>query len=198
MSDDRVLIRAFALERAEPTGDGRTLVMRAVPYEYEIRSAQGLKPGEREVFSRGAFDTQIRTTSAPGRIKLTLAHPRPDQRLTDSLVGVLTSMEDRADGLYVEGRMATSSVANDTLALVNDGVLDQVSVGFVPLNTRREQGDGYSILRRVRAHMDHLALLPAGAYGDQAKVLAVREEADGEEPLGPTLADLRRLQARLR
>lgn len=197
MSDDRLLIRAFALERAEPTGDGRTLIMRAVPYEYEIESAQGLRPGEREVFTRGAFDAQVRTASAPGRVKLTLAHPRPGDVLTNSLVGVLTRMEDRTDGLYVEGRMATSSVANDALALVNDGVLDQVSVGFVPLATKREQGDGFTVLRRVRAHMDHLALLPAGAYGDQAKVLAVREEPD-EEPDTPTLADLRQLQQRLR
>lgn len=195
MTEPEVLIRAFALERAEPTGDGRTLIMRAVPYEYEIVSAQGLRPGEHEVFSRGAFETQVRTASAPGRIKLTLAHPRPGDVLTNSLVGVLTRMEDRPDGLYVEGRMATSSVANDALALVNDGVLDQVSVGFVPLKTDREQGQGYTVLRRVRAHMDHLALLPAGAYGDQAKVLAVREETISA---GPTLAELRQLRDRLR
>ena len=186
-----ILIRSFTLERATATGDGRTLVMRAVPYEYPI----DLGPGVREVFTRGAFDHQVRGgASAAGRIKLTLSHPKPTDVLTNSLIGSLTRMEDRADGLHVEARMASTTVANEALTLVNDGLLDQVSIGFLDQGTVTQSDGGVKLFRRQKAHMDHLALLAGnGAYGDGAKVLAVREE-----PSGPTLVELRQLQNRLR
>jgi HK97 family phage prohead protease len=187
-----ILIRSFTLERATAAGDGRTLVMRAVPYEHII----DIGPGTREVFSQGAFDQQVRGgASAAGRVRLTLNHPKPTDLLTNSLIGSLISMDDRPDGLHVEARMASTTVANEALALVNDGLLDQVSIGFLDQGTvTSKTDDGSKLLRRQRAHMDHLALLAGNAaYGDGSKVLAVRDEQTG-----PTLAELRPLQLRLR
>lgn len=178
--------RSFALVRNAAAGDdGRTLSIRAVPWDTEIQ----IGPAEFESFDRGAFDAQLR---AAGRLKLTLGHPKPGDRLTDSLIGNLTAMEARADGLHVQARVASSSAATEALALVNDGVLDQVSIGFIDLRSKREPRPGGTLFRRMAARLDHLALVGEGAYGEGAKVLAIREE-----PTGPTLADLRAVCTRI-
>ncbi len=175
-----ILIRSFALERAviadNEAGDGRTLSIRAVPWDEEIRIGES----EWESFAPGAFDAQLR---AAARVPLTLNHPRPGDVLTNSLIGNLRSMESQSDGLHVVARMASSTVATEALTLVNDGVLDEVSIGFVDVHTARSarQGGG-TLLRRTAARLDHLALVRAGAYGQGARVLAVRAEGETDPP----------------
>lgn len=181
-----VLIRSFVLERAETEGDGRSLLIRAVPYDYEAQVASDVW----ENFAPGAFDHQL---PAMHRVKLTLGHPKVGQLLTDSLIGLLSNATGSDQtGLQLHARMATTTTAGEALALVNDGVLDEVSIGFRALATERsKRAAGGTLLRRTKAQLDHVALVPAGAYGDGAKVLSVRDND------GPTLADLRALAARL-
>lgn len=183
-----VLTRSYALVRAATADDGRTLAIQAVPWDTEIQ----IGPGEWESFDRAAFDPQL---PAASRLTLTLGHPRPGDLLTDSLIGRLASMEAGPEGLLVQARVASTGVANEALTLVNDGILDQVSIGFIDLKpTKQQRQGGGTLWRRVAARLDHVALVAAGAYGDGAKVLAVRQE---EERTGPTLADLRASCVRL-
>ena len=192
MSDREVLLRSFVLVRGSDTGtDGRTLQIRAVPWDTETQIGSAMW----ESFQRGAFDPQMR---AAHRVPLTLGHPPargPDVvPMTDRLVGRLVTMDNTDDGLVVQARMATSSVANEALALVNDGMIDQVSVGFIPIKTSTQQrATGGKLYRRESARLDHLALLglTEGAYGEGAKILSVREKS------GPTLDDLRAIVDRL-
>lgn len=182
-----ILIRSYALERAkvdDADGDGRTLEMQAVPWEVEA----SIGPDTVEVFDPGAFDAQLR---AANRLKLTLGHPRSGDLITNSLIGSLQAMESRDAGLWVRARVASSSTAGEALALVNDGVLDEVSVGFIDLRTERSTRDGVKVLRRMSARLDHLALVPSGNFGEHAKVLAVRDDS------GPSIDDLRALAERL-
>jgi len=181
-----VLIRNYTLERAkvDADDDGRTIEMQAVPWDVEAV----VGPDTVEVFDRHAFDAQLR---AANRLKLTLGHPRPGQLITDSLIGGLREMESRDTGLWVRARVASSRMAGEALALVNDGVLDEVSIGFVELRTDRADRDGVRVLRRMAARLDHIALVPSGNFGEQAKILAVRDND------GPALADLKALAQRL-
>jgi hypothetical protein len=70
--------------------------------------------------------------------------------------------------------------------------LDEVSIGFQA--TRRGGTEVRTIpegrlLRRLKAHLSHLALVPLGAYGPGARVLAVRgadvSQVDPPEPPDP-------------
>jgi uncharacterized protein len=187
---NEILIRSYALERAVASdGDGRTLSIRAVPWDTETQLATDVW----EAFDSHAFDAQLR---AAARLKLTLGHPSGGL-LTDSLIGNLGSMESRADGLHLEARVASSTTAGQALALVNDGVLDQVSIGFIDLRTERsKRGDGGTLLRRMAARLDHVALVGTGQYGEGAKVLSVRDEIEAMERR-PALAHLRALVERL-
>lgn len=186
MKNQEVHHRSFALTRdATATDDGRTLTIRAVPWETEAIIGRDTV----ELFDPHSFDAQLR---AAGRLKLTLGHPRPGDLLTDSLIGTLTKMESRPDGLHVQARVATSKAATEALTLINDEVLDEVSIGFIDIRTERAKRGTTTVLRRMAARLDHLALVGAGAYGEGAKILAVREE-----PTGPSLSDLRETCARL-
>lgn len=188
MSD--IIVRQFHLERVgiENTGDGRTLTIRAVPWDVEVP----VGPNEVESFDPAAFDHQA---PAAFRVKLTLGHPKEGQRINDYLVGGLRSMASGPDGLMVEARLAKTPAADDALALYEAEALDEVSVGFVDLGTKVTRRGNTKVLRRVKANLDHLALVPAGAYGKVgAKVLAVREEP---EVTGPRLADLEAWAKRL-
>ena len=187
MTDREVLIRECVIVRGSDTGtDGRTLHIRAVPWETEAQ----IGPSTWEVFTRGAYAKQV---SSAHRVPLLLGHPANTSvasmtaaELLSGLVGRITSMVEGVDGLDVQARMGTSAAANDALALVNDGVLDQVSVGFAPIATATEKrAAGGQVVRRNRVNLDHVALLGSGAYGDAARVLAVRSAS------GPSIDDLR-------
>jgi uncharacterized protein len=169
-----VLIRSYSLDGAQvdDTGDGRTLLVRAVPWNTEAR----IGPNELEVFDPAAFNAQMR---AAFRLPLTLGHPRNGQLITDTLIGRLESMVSAPEGLMVRARVSTTQAANDALTLLNDEIIDQVSVGFVDQKTERSRRGGMTVLRRMSARLDHLALVPTGAYGEGAKVLAIREEPQG-------------------
>lgn len=181
-----VQFRSFSLERASLDDDGRTIEMQAIPWDTEA----AIGPDVVESFDRHSFDAQLR---AANRVPLTLGHPKPGMKITDTHIGRLTDMEARKSGLWVRARAATSTTARETMTLVNDGVLEEVSVGFIDMRTEREnRDDGTRHMRRMAARLDHLAIVPAGNFGEKAKILAVREAAPRT-----TLAELRALATEL-
>lgn len=161
-------------------GDGRTLYGLAVPWArpIEVRSE-----GITEQFARGAFDAQLR---AVDRVRLWREH----QKLGGTLIGRLDLMRTDAAGQYVEARVARTEAGDETLALVDDGALDEWSVGFRPGQNRKLPS---GILERVTAHMSELAVTMAGAYGEAAAIAGVRSA----EPEHPNLDRARQLAAGL-
>lgn len=182
-----ILVRQFHLERADVAtdGDGHTLVMRAVPWDQEAT----IGPNTVELFDRGAFNAQV---PAAHRVPFTLGHPKEGMKLNDYLIGRFLSMTPDDDGLNVEARVARTTAGEEALQLYADGVLDEVSIGFRDLGTKETRRGVTRVLRRMKAHLDHLALVPSGAYGQVgAKVLAMRDTT------GPTLADLQEWAGRV-
>lgn len=148
--------------------DERVVEMRAVPYNVETRLAPGLV----EVFSPGAF---ARAAKDPARCKLWAGHSTTG----GSIVGQAFEIDDRADGLYVRARVSRIPAGDDLLTLAGDRVLDEASVEFNPIRegmqiTRR--GDD-TVVRHRRAHLRGVGLVPHGAYGRDALVTSVRDDA---------------------
>ena len=171
--------RAYELDlevRAE--GDGRTVCGICVPYNREQR----IHPGLTEVFVRGAFDA---VTRAAHRVKLLQGHD--SQALPLGRAHVLR--EDDA-GLYGEFRVSKTDRGDQILELVRDGVLTNLSVGFVPLKDRRREN---GVVERVKAHLAEVSLVTFGAYGEAATVSAVREVIEK-----PNLAQLENVLSKIR
>lgn len=156
------LFRSFAPDlEIRSEGDGRTIVGIAVPYGVPQRIDRDLV----EEFQRGAFNAQIRSAA---RVSFARGH----LQLGGALIGKATMMRDDAAGLYGEWRVSATPAGDETLELVRDGVLDELSIGFREGQNKRRREDGAII--RVTAHLFEVAVVQEGAYGRGAVVAAVR------------------------
>jgi HK97 family phage prohead protease len=141
--------------RALDEGDGLTLEGRIVPYDEVIDLPSG-----REAFAPGVFaDTD------PDSVVLLYQHDptRP--------VGRMTAAEDRADGLYGTFRFGTTAAATEARSLAADRILRGLSVGFEPVESRKEK----DVRVHTKARLRETSLVTFPAYPG-ASVLAVREE----------------------
>lgn len=159
-----------------------TILMRAVPYDVETQLADDLW----ESFAPGAFS---RAAAAPGRCKLWHEHGGP-------LIGHATTIEDRADGTWIEAKISNTLAGHEARELASDGTLDQVSVTFRPMRdwlkvTRSDKGFH---VRHSRAALLGVALVAHGAYAEGAFIASVRD-AVTDTAREQALARLRSLRA---
>jgi HK97 family phage prohead protease len=159
-----VLIRAYAAQ-LEVRDDGRTLAGTAVPYGIETRIGSYL-----ERFAPGAF-------ADAGTHPLTASHPRDGGELP---IGVSVELRDEPDGLHGVWRISQTALGNEVLELVRDGALDGLSVGFIPVTDA--WSPDRSRVERVRAALDHVAVVRTPAYPD-ARIAALRAAAGQPGPL---------------
>lgn len=144
----------------------RIIRMRAVPYDVETRLAENLV----EVFDKATF---AKATQDPARVKLFYGHSTEGGKV----VGQAVTVEDRADGVWLETRVSRTDSGEELLTLAKDGVLDEASIEFAPMRdfmvVRRRGSD--VVVRHRRGHLRGVAIVPAGAYGRHAIVTAVRD-----------------------
>lgn len=164
MSSD--LIRSFTpqleIRSAGKGGDGRTIVGIAVPYGQKQR----IDPTLTEQFARGAFNAQL---NAPNRVRFTREHMAHG----GTLIGRAVELRDDAAGLWGAWRVSATPAGDETLTLVEDGVLDELSIGFRSRQDRRLP-DG--TVERTTAHLAEVSLVMEGAYGRGAVVAALRAQ----------------------
>lgn len=154
--------------RASEDGDGKTIEGLAVPFDDVIDTFEG-----KEVFDRDCSFEGLESA------KLYYQH--------DQLIGSITSGEVRDDGLHITARISDTSLGRDALALLNDGVLDSLSIGFVPLESQRSE-DGVSHRRKVRLLETSLVSWPA--Y-ENAKISQIRSDNHSQETIMDTAIEER-------
>jgi HK97 family phage prohead protease len=130
-----------------------------------------LEPGLWEVFSRGAFAGAV---GNPSRVKVT------NQGHDRVIIGHATELRDEDDGLYGRLKIPDTSHGRDVLTLLREGTLVDLSVEFRAQRrhvvvARRETGG--VLVRHNKATLTGISPVGAGAYGDKARVLSVREAA---------------------
>jgi HK97 family phage prohead protease len=96
-------------------------------------------------------------------------------------IGHVIEAEHRAEGLWIRAKLALSDLAKDTLTLLRNGALNSLSVGFVPQETRDE--DGVRVVTRARLREVSVVAKPAYSL---ATVLHVREDTTDREPVAIT------------
>ena len=164
---NELLHRSFAPDlEVRSGGDGRTIYGIAVPYEAPQRINDSLT----EQFARGAFNHQLR---AANRVKFAREHIP----LGGTLIGKVVNMRDDAAGLYVELRASKTPLGDETLELVRDGALTDLSIGFRERQNRRVPGN---ILERVTADLFEVAVVMQGAYGALATAAGVRSAQENQ------------------
>jgi HK97 family phage prohead protease len=156
--------RAFAPElEVRSGGDGRVVEGIAVPYN----RAQRINDRLTESFVPGAFNHQLR---AGYRNPLFRDH----QAHGGVLIGRAIELRDDPAGLVGRWRVARTAAGDETLELIRERCLDQLSIGFREGQNR--QGPNGEV-QRVKAHLVETAVVINGAYGDGAAVTGVRSAA---------------------
>src|SRR5262245_19291113 len=169
-----VQYRSYAPQLEVRAGQGgRTVYGIAVPYDAPTRINDNLV----EQFARGAFDHQLRD---PGRVKFAREHVA----LGGDLIGTATMLRDDPVGLYVELRVANTPKGDETLELIKDGALDQLSIAFQERHNRRLGG---GVVERVKANLREVAAVLEGAYGDLAIAAGVRSRQWSQSYSEPSL-----------
>ena len=176
-----ILTREVATE-LQVRGDQRILFGPLLPWGVEARV---LDRGRIvvETFERGAL-----AATDPGRVALTVTHPRDNAQLP---VGVTLSIDERADAAWGEWKVSRTAAGDELLELAADQVPLGLSIGFRELaGGSRWSADRRRVVR-TRAELDHLAVVRQGAYLG-AGVVGVRSEPEHiARPLLLTLARLR-------
>lgn len=184
------LYRSFAPElEVRSGGDGRTIYGIAVPYNVEQRIDGTLV----ESFAEGAFAAQLRAIAAGRPAAHMVRFAREHVQLGGSIIGATVLLRDDPLGLYGEWRVSKTPLGDETLELVRDGALRELSIGFREGQNRRLRSGA---IQRVTATVFETAVTMQGAYGDLAVAAGVRSAAF-EATLRPGLDEAARILAGL-
>ena len=142
-----IAYRGLRLRKATE-GDGRTIEGVAVPFGDIYNDPwEGAETFDRDT----VFDNS-------DTAKLCYQH--------NELIGAITSAENRDDGLHITARIADTQLGRDAVALMDEGALDSLSVGFVPLEDERDENN---VTHRRRVRLMEVSLVSWPAY-QNAKV----------------------------
>ena len=104
-----------------------------------------------DIVDPGAFTKTIRERA--DRIKFLWQHSDP--------LGKPLRMEEDSKGLYVEAYISNTTLGNDALELVKDGVIDRFSIGYDVLNDSYENETKSRHLKELRLWEFSLVTFPA-------------------------------------
>lgn len=154
-----------------------------VPLEIKSVSATGrfagyasvfdLVDSQRDVMMRGAFRDTLKDRLR--EIKLLWQHAQGEP------IGYFTAMFEDAHGLYVEGQLLLDVArAREALALMKQGVVSGLSVGYSPLRYTTDPQEGVRRLHKVALWEVSLVTFPANAA---SRVSVVKSQPDAREEI---------------
>lgn len=168
LSLDGLQTRAAPVLEVREDEDYGYLDVKIVPYEIETQLADRYF----ETFSRGAFAGAV---GNPKRCVMSNAqHDRANP------IGRAIELRDQEDGHYGTIRIPKTDLGSRVLKLIRGEVLEEISVEFFPQKRyRREVWRGDELhIRHDRATLLGCSPVVEGAYGENARILAMRERAN--------------------
>lgn len=151
---DTIERRAFTVRQT--AADSRTFTGVAVPWD----TPADIGGYYTERFERGAVQPP-----ASGKVLLYDRHNEP--------IGLLTEWRDTDSGWEIEAKISKTSRGDDVYTYLRDGVMDQLSIGFIPIESRTDDQTGD--VTRTAVEVREVSVVPFGAYGTDAPVTDVRE-----------------------
>ena len=127
----------------------------------------------------------------PGSLPVTGKAPRLFMYHDASMpVGIVTERVETEEGMLFSAKISASSQGQDAMIMLQETVIDQVSVGVTPQKFSYDD-DGTMIIES--ATWTELSLVPVGAFGDMANIATVAasihhepEQTDNNEIQEPT------------
>jgi hypothetical protein len=180
MSAERFTTLRATLDAGDEPG-----TIAGVAVRYGVDVPRGPRFAER--VEAGAFAAQL---VDPARVAILWQHDG------DSPIGRASALVDSASELRFVGRISESADIPDArkaLALLREGLIDEVSVGFEWGKWREERDDetGVTTIVHTKSRLRELSVVTFGALGRDARVLSVASAGAGDD------FDLKAIRARL-
>jgi HK97 family phage prohead protease len=123
---------------------------------------------QKDIILRGAFAETLK--GRVGAIKMLWQHQQ------DEPIGIFERMFEDARGLYVEGRLLLDvAKAREAYALLKEGAIGGLSIGYSPLKYRIHEKSGVRLLSAVELWEISLVTFPAN---EAAKITVVKRMAN--------------------
>ena len=104
-------------------------------------SVFGNLDSDKDIIFKGAFKRSVKEWGPEGkdRIKLVAQHDisRPVARITE--------LKEDSNGLYMEAKFGTHKDGDDYYRMAKEGIINEFSVGFVPVEKEENKKGGYDI-----------------------------------------------------
>ncbi len=170
MSEHELISRAADLDAIEFEGsDGRTLHARLFAWD-SVSEVSDHGPKYFETWERGVFGQSIKRAQTTGRgWPLMYNH---DLRALP--IGMVPMLHERGDGPWMTAKISRTSLGDDVIELIKDGVLPGVSVNGRNIRSAR---DGRGNIRRMEVALTEISVTPFPALvGADAMVLRNMEQ----------------------
>jgi len=149
----QVITRALHPDQFEIEGaEGRTLHSRLMRWDEENMVSDG-GPAYPEVWRKGVFAQSIRRAQSTGRgWPLMFNHDKNGMP-----VGMVSMIHERADGPWATSKISRTSLGDDIIQLVQDGVLG-VSVSGLVIRSRKDPHTG--VVERTELAVQEISVTP--------------------------------------
>jgi len=122
-----------------------------------------------DIIHRGAFAKSLKEAYPARRIKMLWQHSEP--------LGMPVEMREDDFGLYVKGQVSRTSLGDDALEYMRDGVVDRMSIGFVIPKDKATWGeDGVRHIHEVKLLEFSPVTFPANEAAVITGVKSLREQ----------------------
>jgi HK97 family phage prohead protease len=126
--------------------------------------------GNNDIVLKGAYTRTLEHELPAGRIKVKRNH--------EALIGKPVHAEQDTKGLLTVSQISDTPLGNETLTLVQDGVIDEMSIGFFTEEKAYAQHDGKRVREIKAARLSEWSFMDDPAANRQAMVLGVKSLYD--------------------
>lgn len=106
-------------------------------------SVFGTPDDSNDIVARGAFATSLRKRP-PEKVRMLYQH------FSHEPIGTWMEIREDGEGLFVHGRLVTQSVrGRDVMALIREGAVSGLSIGFRTIRATRDRARTYRILNEI-------------------------------------------------
>jgi HK97 family phage prohead protease len=126
-----------------------------------------------EVVQPGAFARQV---ADPARVSVLWQHD------SDSPIGRASALDDNEERLAFVAKISQNADVPDArkaLALLREGIVDEISVGFQWQKWSEQRTDDKTTILHERARLREFSVVTFGALGREARVLTVAADQGG-------------------
>lgn len=166
--------------------------IKSFPFEVKVNNAKRTIEGYASTFGNKDFVGDI---VQPGAFKKTLAERASKVKLLwqhdpSQPLGKPIHMAEDSKGLYVEAKISKSRLGDEALELIQDGVIEDFSIGYDVLKDEYDTQEKTRLLKELKLYEFSVVTFPAN---EQAAILGVKNYDEFNEMLKKTsMADVTR------